>query len=42
MNKKAAKKLKRLASLMALKTEKPLEVKNIYKRLKDVYKTKNK
>ena len=38
MNKKASKKLKRLASVMALQAEKPEDVKRIYKNLKTVYK----
>lgn len=38
MNKKASKKLRRLAADMAIKVEKPLEVDKIYKNLKSVYK----
>lgn len=38
MNKKASKKLKRLAAAMALNTDKPQDVERIYKNLKSVYK----
>lgn len=38
MNKKASKKLKRLATVMATTSEKPQDVERIYKNLKSVYK----
>lgn len=38
MNKKASKKLKRLAAVMATETNKPEDVLRIYKNLKTVYK----